>query len=133
MEQQQTARSSGSLQTICDDQQQAIHKLMSGNGSSAERRARELEDLLTNTGSLAVLGRSVAALVHEIIQPLTATTTYAAGCRHLVRLGRYDELDGVLQQIIDQGDRAAQVANRMRELVGVSDLTDVIAPHVSTD
>lgn len=157
MEARQATDFSGSLQTICESQTQKISRLIadceaqavnpggafldfvrsgtsgrfpaaSEDGAAVERRMRELEDLLTMTQSLTALGQTIAALVHEVSQPLTATSNYAAGCRHLVRLGRYDELDGVLQQIIDQGDRAFQIAHRIRELVGASDRPDEIAP-----
>lgn len=157
MEPRQATEFSGSFQIICEAQRQTIRRLIaeceaqplntggafldfvrsgtsgqfpvaSGDGAAAERRVRELEDLLTMTQSLTALGQTIAALVHEVSQPLTATSDYAAGCRHLVRLGRYDELDGVLQQIIDQGDRAFQIAHRIRELVGASDRPDEIAP-----
>lgn len=147
MEYQQIAEPSGSLQAICADQQHAIRRLladfqtpllgsggvfldfvrsgMSGratmaseDGGSAERRVRELEDLLTNTQRLLALSQTVNMLLHELSQPLTAIGIYAAACRHLVLLGRQQELDGVLRHINEQGERTFQIIERIRELTG---------------
>lgn len=139
-----------SLQRVYEDQRQAIDKLlaefqarasgpggafsdfvrseMSGHGAgkkleraAAERVIRELQNLLTKTQSVAGLGQEISALVHEGNQPLTAISNYAAGCRHLVRLGRQEELDGILQKIIGLSERAFQSGRNIRELVGESD------------
>lgn len=151
MELRQATEFSGSLQTISESQQQAIARLIadletkplstggafldfvhygisdrfpaaSGYGATAERYIREFEDLLTKTQSLMALGRVVAALATEVGQPLTAIRSDAAGCRYLVQLDRRQEVDELLQQIIDQGDHALQIVQRIRELVGASDL-----------
>lgn len=140
----------GTLQTICESQQQAIARLIvdfetqqsnagpafldfvhsgiagripmaGGHGAAAEQHVRQLEDLLTRTQSLIALGQAVAALVHQLSEPITAIGTCATDCRRLVQLSRGEEADGALQQIIAQGDQAFQIVQRIQELVGGND------------
>jgi len=151
MDLRQVTEFSGPLQTICYSQQQALARLIadmeaeplntggtfldfvhsgmsgrfpmaSGFGAAAERHVRELEDLLTKVQSLIALGQAMAALVHEVSQPLTAIGSDAAACCQLAQLGRRAEVDELLQRIIDQSDHAFQITQRMGELVGASDL-----------
>lgn len=150
VEQREQAEASAkwaSLQALCGEQRKAIEGLLAGSrlsgrgvfldfvhfgmsgraitgsgGHAAERRIRELQEMLAKTETLADLVQAMVSLVHEVNQPLTAIGLYAAGCRNLVRRGRQDELDSVLRQIIEQGDRAWQVTQRIRELIGVSDV-----------
>lgn len=153
MERRQATETGGDqttcLETICEDQRQAISRMIAdleaqldhhGRGISeclrsatssdhasgnpehiaVEQRVRELRAVLATTQSLTDLGEAVISLVHEGNQPLTAIGLYAAGCRHLVALGRYEELDAVLMKIADESERACQVAHQIRGLVGAS-------------
>lgn len=139
-----------SLHTLCEDQRQILRLLLDdfreltagrndafleflrsgasgqtarhnrGHGA-AERRVRELRKALAQTEKLTDVCRVLSSLVHEVHQPLTAVGLYAEGCRRLVALGRYEELETILQQIVDQSERAGQIARKMQESVGAGE------------
>lgn len=150
MKLRQATEFSGTFRTMCEAQQQAIARLIvecetqppnpgpafldfvhsgiasrlptpGGYGAAAEQHVRELEDLLTRTQSLIALGQTMAALLHQLSEPITAIGTHAADCRGLLQGNRREEVDGVLQQIVAQSDQALQIAQSMQRLVGVSD------------
>lgn len=73
------------------------------------------EELLhvTRVGKLAEF---VSSLAHEISQPLTAILSYAQAAQRLL-LNREPELQEILQYIIDDDQRAAEVIKRLRLLL----------------
>ena len=87
-----------------------------------ERRIRELQVELAHVQRLTELGQVVSALVHEVNQPLTAIGNYVNACRRLMASGRQEQLQGALQQIGDQTDRARQIVQRIREFVKKRDV-----------
>jgi two-component system sensor kinase FixL len=89
-----------------------------------ERRAqtREAEDLrarLAHVGRVGTLGEMVSGIAHEVNQPLTAISNYAAACRRMVQAGTAsgEELAGTLDKIGKQAERAGQVIRGLRALV----------------
>lgn len=73
------------------------------------------EELLhvTRVGRLAEF---VSSLAHEISQPLTAILSYAQAAQRI--LGERDpELQGILQYIVEDDQRAAEVIRRLRSLL----------------
>jgi signal transduction histidine kinase len=66
---------------------------------------------------LAAAGRMAAALAHELNQPLTALTSYAASARRLAAAPAEsrEPLSGALDRVVGEARRAAQVVRRMRD------------------
>jgi len=85
-----------------------------------------LADLILGSERNAI-GATVAALAHDLNQPLAAIATYAAGMRRLLDAGR--EADAAagegLEAIAENALRAGALIRRMRDLTGGSS----IAPH----
>ena len=65
---------------------------------------------VTRVGKLAEF---VSSLAHEINQPLTAILSYAQAAQRMIA-GRDPELKDILSYIIDDGQRAANVIQRLR-------------------
>ncbi|MBK7641629.1 MAG: hypothetical protein IPJ19_01045 [Planctomycetes bacterium] len=85
----------------------------------AEERESRLREELAHAGRVATAGELASSLAHEVNQPLAAIVTNAqAGRRYLARepLMR-EELDEVLGDIAQQGQRASEVIRRLREFL----------------
>jgi C4-dicarboxylate-specific signal transduction histidine kinase len=72
---------------------------------------------------LSEIGQMVAALAHELNQPLTAVATYLGACRRLIANGSFDELGRKrLHDAIElagaQAVRAGDTIRRIREFIG---------------
>ena len=85
-------------------------------GMTVDERQRLGEELRRSL-HLAAAGRMAAALAHELNQPLTALTSYAAAAR---RIASGDDvprepLAGALERLVAEAQRAAQVVRRMRD------------------
>lgn len=78
---------------------------------------RRLGDELRESLHLAAAGRMAAALAHELNQPLTALTSYAASARRIASASGEprEPLAGALERLIAEAHRAAQVVRRMRD------------------
>ena len=83
------------------------------------REAEELRLRLTHSARLGTLGEMVSGIAHEVNQPLTAISTYAAACRRLAQSGRLEtpELSGTLEKISQQAERAGQVIRGLRAML----------------
>src|SRR5262249_9078828 len=84
----------------------------------AEAETRELRQELAHISRVATMGELTAAIIHELGQPLTAILTNAqAGLRGLAS-GKTDVNDGraILEDIVADDQRAAQVMQRLRSL-----------------
>jgi two-component system, LuxR family, sensor kinase FixL len=89
--------------------------------SERRRAAAETEGLrqeLTHISRVAVMGELMAAMVHEIGQPLSAILTNAQAGLRLISAGTHDtnEIREILEDIADADRRAAQVMERLRSL-----------------
>jgi signal transduction histidine kinase/ligand-binding sensor domain-containing protein len=85
----------------------------------AETRESRLREELAHAGRVATAGELASSLAHEVNQPLAAIVTNAqAGRRFLARepFSR-EELDEVLCDIAQQGQRASEVIRRLREFL----------------
>lgn len=82
-----------------------------------ERRLNDLQAQLAHTTRLSELGQLVAALVHEINQPLTAIRNYASGLEQLVRTGNYAAAPRGVTGIVTQVSRADAIIRRLRDFV----------------
>jgi len=86
---------------------------------SQEEEIRELNARLEQASRLSVMGEMVAALAHEVHQPLTVISNYANGT--VIRLKRRQitvgELIKRLREISAQSQRAADVLRRIRQFI----------------
>lgn len=100
----------------------------------AEEQAIRRRDEMVKMSRLTTMGEMAAAMAHELNQPLAAIANYANACRRLLSAGDSTEIDGALERISAQAQRAGQVIRRMRSFVKFDDsrreillLTDIIA------
>ena len=94
---------------------QALLEATEGRAQAEERESR-LREELAHAGRVATAGELASSLAHEVNQPLAAIVTNAqAGQRYLARepISRSD-LDEVLSDIAQQGQRASEVIRRLR-------------------
>lgn len=79
-----------------------------------EQRRISLE--LRQTLRLAAAGEMAGALAHELNQPLTALSAYAAACDKLLEQGSTgDNLRDAMRRIVMESERAGQVVARLRD------------------
>ena len=84
-------------------------------------RLSEMEAVLIHLSRVNELGQNVSAVVHEVSQPITAISNYAAAAMELVGTAP-ERLKPVLQQLNEQVIRAGEI---------VRDFRDFIAQHGS--
>jgi two-component system, LuxR family, sensor kinase FixL len=82
-----------------------------------EKRVNELQSELLHVSRVAELGQMVAALAHEVNQPLTAITAYLSGVRRLLATDKHDAVPQAMERISEQADRARQIVKRIRDHV----------------
>jgi len=65
------------------------------------------------------MGEMASTLAHELNQPLSAITSYSAGCLNALKAGRYDEqqFTDILGKINHQGQRAGSIIRRIYNFV----------------
>lgn len=84
----------------------------------AELELQTKSQLLERQSRLSLLGEMSAQLAHEINQPLTSIANYAvAGKLQLQSSGSTAALESLLQDILDQSHRAAQVLVSVRAIL----------------
>lgn len=79
-----------------------------------ERRVAELQEGLRHLDRLTELGQVVSALLHELVQPLSAINNYVAACEHLLSCGEYGRVKNGLHQASTQTVRAREIVRRVR-------------------
>jgi signal transduction histidine kinase/integral membrane sensor domain MASE1 len=89
----------------------------------AEADARNQRLQLTHLSRAAVLGQLSGAFAHELKQPLTSILGNAEAALSLLQKGSASpaELSEILQDIVQDDERAAQVIQRLRALLGKGD------------
>jgi C4-dicarboxylate-specific signal transduction histidine kinase len=97
----------------------------------AEVELHEAQTNLAHVTRVTALGEMAASIAHEVNQPLAAVVTNAAAClRWLDREpANLKEARGTLQSIINDGNRAGEVIQRVRALVNKT--TDRKALHIN--
>jgi signal transduction histidine kinase/streptogramin lyase len=85
----------------------------------AEERESRMREALAHAGRVTTAGELATSLAHEVNQPLAAIVANAQAGRRF--LGRDDlsrgELDEILRDIAQQGQRASDVIRRLREFL----------------
>jgi len=86
----------------------------------AEADARNQRQQLTHLSRAAVLGQLSGAFAHELKQPLTSILGNAEAALSMLQKGTANtaELIEILQDIVQDDERAAQVIQRLRVLMG---------------
>jgi PAS domain S-box-containing protein len=89
----------------------------------AEADARNQRQQLTHLSRAAVLGQLSGAFAHELKQPLTSILGNAEAALSLLQKGSVDttELREILQDIVQDDERATQIIQRLRALLGKGD------------
>jgi PAS domain S-box-containing protein len=95
---------------------QSVGRDTTGQHEAAERLQRQQEEL-AHVARLGVMGEMVAAIAHEIGQPLHAISTFASASRHALEAEPGDTSQRVSQwsvKIQEQVDRAGEIIRRLR-------------------
>jgi two-component system sensor kinase FixL len=83
-------------------------------GVMVDERERATEGLKASL-RLAAAGEMAGAIAHEVNQPLTALTNYGRSGQLLIEAGRTAELAGVIDKMLREAHRAAEVVRRLRD------------------
>jgi C4-dicarboxylate-specific signal transduction histidine kinase len=86
----------------------------------AEEQSQQHLAELAHVARLSTVGEMVAELTHELNQPLSAICSHAQACKRLLDSGDRDsaqELVASLNQVNEQGTRAAEIIRRLRRFV----------------
>lgn len=87
-------------------------------GVAVDELRRSTADLRESL-RLAAAGEMAGALAHELNQPLTALSAYASACEQLLERGAGDgQLRNVIDRMIGEAARAAEVVRRLRDFFG---------------
>lgn len=107
-------------------------------GSVVDEQRRTSEELRQSL-RMAAAGEMAGALAHELNQPLTALSAYAAACEILINRGeRGESLDQALRGMALESARSGQVVRRLRDFFRTGDtklesvtLEEIIKPIVA--
>ncbi|CAE6714781.1 Adaptive-response sensory-kinase SasA [Paraburkholderia nemoris] len=85
----------------------------------SERRYREVQAELAHANRVATIGQLAASIAHEVKQPIAATVANAGAALLWLRAQPPDmaEVQQALDRIVNDGNRAGDVINRIRELI----------------
>lgn len=87
---------------------------------AAEQALRDQQAELAHMSRLMTMGEMASGLAHEINQPLATTLNYANGALRRLQQGDApspERLESLLQAIVKQSQRAADIVKRLRGLV----------------
>ncbi|MGF6782179.1 ATP-binding protein [Paraburkholderia sp. GAS334] len=102
------------------DNRQLIGAVMDvTEAKQTEEQLRQAQHDLARASRVTALGELSASIAHEVGQPLAAIITNGeAGLRWLRRQPvNVEEVEGCLTQITDEGNRAAEIVQRVRKLM----------------
>jgi C4-dicarboxylate-specific signal transduction histidine kinase len=88
----------------------------------AEEQSRRHQEELTHVARLNTMGEMISGLAHEINQPLTAISSYADSCLHLLEgdTDKQNQVPHILKQVGNQAQRAANIIRHLRDFVSKS-------------
>lgn len=84
----------------------------------AEEWERQQEERLQASARLITMGEMASSLAHELNQPLSAISSYIAGCRNLIAAGSAQtDIDAALAKCQDQARRAGYIIRRIYDFL----------------
>jgi len=85
----------------------------------SEEQTHQRQLALHQAAGVYSAGGMASALAHELNQPLTAITNFINGCIRRLKKGTYhlDELLDIMQQTVQQVERAGKVIHNIKEFV----------------
>ena len=94
-------------------------KRVEAEAHESERRYREIEAELAHANRVATMGHLTASIAHEVNQPITGMVTSAQAARRWLdrQPPRQEEALRSLGRIVEDGNRASAVIDRIRALV----------------
>jgi C4-dicarboxylate-specific signal transduction histidine kinase len=95
----------------------------------AEDRAQQHLAELAHVARLNTVGEMMAELAHELNQPLSAICSHAQACKRLLASGDKDyaeDLSASLNQVNEQGTRAAEIIRRVRRFVAKAEPSEAV-------
>lgn len=101
--------------------QQALEDANTALEQRVEERTRDLQQAqaaLAQNQKLAALGRMSSAIAHELNQPITALSNYAASSHLLLRRGKLDAVGTNLGRIEDLVTRLSNLSRQLRIFSG---------------
>ena len=84
----------------------------------SERRYREVQAELAHAGRVATMGQLTASIAHEVKQPIASSLYNASAALNWLdrRTPDLDEVREALACIVDDGNRASEIIDRIRDL-----------------
>jgi signal transduction histidine kinase len=82
-----------------------------------ERRLRETEAVLVHLSRVNELGLNISYIVHEVIQPVTAISNYAAASLNMLNRSQPQQLKILLERLVEQTARVAEIVQNLRDFV----------------
>jgi C4-dicarboxylate-specific signal transduction histidine kinase len=94
-------------------------KQVEAGARETERRYREVQTELEHANRLATMGQLTASVAHEVNQPITAAIISAQAALRWLNAQPPDlnEAQQALHRIVNDGNRAAEVIERIRALI----------------
>jgi len=85
----------------------------------SEQRYRDVQVELAHANRVATMGQLAASIAHEVSQPIASTLNFASAAQRWLSMqpANLDEVDQALTRIIQSGQRAGAVLQRIRGLI----------------
>ena len=99
---------------------QARVNFLSDSRDQLDLELKEQREELLHVTRVGKMAEFVSSLAHEISQPLTAILSYAQGAKRMLG-NREPEIQEILQYIINDDQRAAEVIRQLRSLLKKSE------------
>ncbi|MCP4711098.1 MAG: PAS domain S-box protein, partial [Planctomycetes bacterium] len=90
----------------------------------AEAEAQLRRNELAHASRLSTIGEMASGLAHELNQPLTAISTFSAGCLRMLKPGSSvsEEVLAAMQNVAAQATRAGEIIHRIRNFTRKQEL-----------
>jgi two-component system sensor kinase FixL len=85
---------------------------------AAQRQILELQSELIHASRLSVMGQMVAAITHELGQPLTAVNNYLSGLTRLLSTADTpSKISDSIRKASEENQRSSDIVHRLRDLI----------------
>ncbi|WP_213779785.1 ATP-binding protein [Caballeronia sp. dw_276] len=103
-----------------DDNRQFIGAVMDVTGArETETQLRQTQNELARASRITALGELSASIAHEVGQPLAAIITSGEACLRWLHRDppNFEEIEGCVNEMTNEGNRAAEIVQRVRKLM----------------